>query len=147
MFAPKKILVPTDFTNDSDRALREAVDIAKAFNSKVFLIHVDQKIQEAAADYLLSPSEIKGLEKADADVATGKMRAEILKIAQNAAVEIEIAEKHGKTHEEILAFGREKEIDLIVIEPHARKGLLKTLVNGVADKVAHEAACSVLVLH
>ena len=147
MFAPKKILVPTDFTNDSDRALREALDIAKAFNSKVFLIHIDHRIQEAAADFVLSAELVEGVEKADAKLASEDMRTEIQKIAKEAAVDIEIAEKHGQTHEEILSYGKEQGIDLIVIEPHARRGLLKALMGGVADKVTHHAPCSVLVLH
>ena len=29
MFAPKQILVPTDFSSYSDKALKEAIDIAK----------------------------------------------------------------------------------------------------------------------
>jgi nucleotide-binding universal stress UspA family protein len=40
MFAPKNILVPTDFSEHSDRALKQAVDIASEHNSKIYLLHV-----------------------------------------------------------------------------------------------------------
>ncbi len=32
-----KILVPTDFSDYSDKALKQALDIAKQYNAKVFL--------------------------------------------------------------------------------------------------------------
>jgi hypothetical protein len=44
MFAPRRIIVPTDFTEDSDRALKEAIDIATVSHGKVYLLHVDQSV-------------------------------------------------------------------------------------------------------
>lgn len=147
MFAPKSILVPTDFTGDSDRALKEAVDIAKAFHSKVFLIHVDSRILEMLEDPSFSQSEIEAVEKRDAEIARARMADEIRKVAKETEVDIELAERHGKTHEEILGFGTEKGVDLIVIEPHPKHGLVKTLMGSVVDKLIHHATCAVLVLH
>ena len=40
MLAPTRILVPTDFSPYSDRALVQALDIAKQYRAKVFLLHV-----------------------------------------------------------------------------------------------------------
>jgi nucleotide-binding universal stress UspA family protein len=40
MFAPKNILVPTDFSKYSDAALKKAVDIAAQYDSKIYLLHV-----------------------------------------------------------------------------------------------------------
>lgn len=39
MRMPTKILVPTDFREYSDRALEQALDIAKQYKAKVFLLH------------------------------------------------------------------------------------------------------------
>jgi len=46
MFAPKAILVPTDFSEYSDRAVKEAVDIATQNNAKIYLLHVVDKLQQ-----------------------------------------------------------------------------------------------------
>jgi nucleotide-binding universal stress UspA family protein len=35
-----KILVPTDFSEYSDKALRQALDIALQYKAKVFVLHV-----------------------------------------------------------------------------------------------------------
>ena len=40
MLAPTKILVPTDFSEYSDKALRQALDIAEQYNAKVYVLHV-----------------------------------------------------------------------------------------------------------
>ena len=40
MLIPTKILVPTDFSEHSDRAFGQALDIAKDYSPKVFLLHV-----------------------------------------------------------------------------------------------------------
>jgi len=34
MFAPKRILVPTDFSDYSDEALKQALELAKQYNAK-----------------------------------------------------------------------------------------------------------------
>lgn len=147
MFMPKKILVPTDFTADSDIALRESVEIAKQFSAHITLIHVDDKIQEVGGDFSLNRNEVEAVEKSDAALARQRMAEEIQKVMKTSDVRIEIAERHGKTHEEILAYSAANGIDLIVLEPHSRKGLMKSLTGGVADKLIHQAHCPVLVLH
>lgn len=147
MFAPKRILVPTDFTSDSDKALKEAVDIARAFHSKVHLIHVDHRIRLPASEVPLLPSELAEIERQETLEAKARMVEELHRVMDQWDVYVEIAERHGNTPQEILSYAAEKEIDLIIIEPHAKRGLFGTLVGGVSDKVSHRAPCPVLVLH
>jgi len=147
MFAPKRILVPTDFTDDSDRALKEAVDIAKVFHAKVFLLHVDRDPQTAAGGDALGLDVLREAERSDKLFARERMHEEIRKISQDVDLDIEIEERHGRTHEEILGYGAEKDVDLIVIEPHAKHGLLKSLTGSVTDRLVHKAHAPVLVLH
>jgi len=146
MFAPRKILVPTDFTEDSDRALREAIDIAAISRGKVYLLHVDQKVPLVVGDAVIDPTVIDAVEKNDEVIARQKMFEEIRKVALQTDVEIEIDERHGVTFEQILAYMRDKLIDLVVIEPHAKKGVLKTMLGGVTDRLVKEARCAMLVL-
>ena len=63
-----------------------------------------------------------------------------------ADVEIEIDERHGTTLEEIAAYMRDKLIDLVVIGPHTRKGLIKVLQASVTEKLMKDIACPMLVL-
>ena len=74
------------------------------------------------------------------------MLGEIRKVTMQTDVEIEIDERHGATCEQILAYMRDKLIDLVVIEPHAKKGVLKSWLGGVTDRLLKEATCTMLVL-
>jgi len=58
MFAPKAILVPTDFSEFSDNALRYAVDIGRNYRSRVYLLHVVGIIQQCSADYCLDGATV-----------------------------------------------------------------------------------------
>jgi nucleotide-binding universal stress UspA family protein len=146
MFAPRRILVPTDFTNDSDRALREAIDIAAASRGTVYMLHVDPSVPFAVGESVVYQEVINAVEEHDELISRQKMVEEARKMASKTEVEIEFDERHGVTFEEILAYMREKPIDLVVIEPHAKKGLLKNMLGGVTDRLLKEAMCPMLVL-
>ena len=146
MFAPRKILVPTDFTEDSDRALREAIDIARVSHGKVYLLHVDQGVPVVVGESVVDQRVVVAVEENDEAIARQKMLEEIRKVAIQTDVEIEIDERHGVTFEQILVYMRDKLIDLVVIEPHAKKGVLKSWLGGVTDRLLKEATCTMLVL-
>src|SRR5512137_158527 len=146
VFAPRRILVPTDFTEDSDRALREAIGIAAVSRGKVYLLHVDERLPIAVGDAVIDPEVIANVEKNDEVIARHKMLEEIGKVALQTDVEIEIDERHGVTFEQILVYMRDRLIDLVVIEPHAKKGILKSLLGGVTDRLVKDATCTMLVL-
>ncbi|MGE5789445.1 MAG: universal stress protein, partial [Syntrophaceae bacterium] len=113
MFEPRRILVPTDFTEDSDRALREAIDIASASSGKVYLLHVDERMPIVVGDAVLDPKVVAATEKSDELIARQKMVEEVRRVASRKDVEIEIDERHGVTFEEIAAYMKDKMIDLV----------------------------------
>ncbi len=63
MFAPKKILVPTDFSKFSDEALKQAYDIAKQFKARIYLLHVIEVVQTCSVDYCLDDLTVKALDE------------------------------------------------------------------------------------
>jgi hypothetical protein len=52
----------------------------------------------------------------------------------------------GDPAEEIVRYGRDTGMDLIVMGTHGRTGLERLLLGSVAEKVLRDAACSVLVV-
>ena len=64
MFAPKKILVPTDFSVYADNALKQAIDIAKQNKAKIYLFHaIDDGFQQCAVDYCLDEGAVQKIYK------------------------------------------------------------------------------------
>ena len=107
MFAPRRILVPTDFTNDSDRALREAIEIAAASHGRVYMLHVDPSVL-AVGETVVNPEVVNAVEENDKLITRRKMLEEARKVASQTEVEIEFDERHGVTFEKILEYMRDK---------------------------------------
>ena len=146
MFEPKKILVPTDFSKYSDRAVQEAVDIASKYNANVVLLHViDDNIRQCAADYCLSNEVVKQFEDESMKASKDKLQKSV-KVAESKKVDISLEIKRGVPSEVILDEQLKKAIDLIVIASHGKTGILRHLIGSVTDKVIRAAKCPVLVI-
>jgi universal stress protein A len=148
MFAPKKILAPTDFSVYADNALKQAIDIAKMNKAKIFLLHViDDGFQQCAVDYCIDEGTVQRILKESIKNAQNKLHEEVKKITDsNSDIEIVYDARRGIPYEEILKEQEDKGIDLIVIASHGKTGILKNLMGSVVDKVSKRAKCQVLLV-
>ena len=148
MFAPKKILVPTDFSVFADKALKQAIDIAKQSKAKIFLFHViDDGFQQCAEDYCVEEEVVQKYYKDTMKNAKDKLHQEAKKITdKHSSIEIVYNASRGIPYEEILKEQEKKGIDLIVIASHGKTGILENLMGGVVDKVMKRAKCQVLLV-
>lgn len=147
MFTPKTILVPTDFSQSSDRALEKAVDIAEKYNSKIILLHViDEKVQQCAADYCLRNEDVSKLEEESTRRSTQRMADEAAAFKGSRHVEIDYDLKIGAPAEVILDEQLRTGTDLIIIGSHGNKGIMKHLIGSVTDKIVRAAKSPVMVV-
>jgi universal stress protein A len=145
MFKPTKILVPTDFSEYSDKALQQALDIAKQHHSQVYLLHViHSEIHRCHVDYCLSDEQIEQFKKQMADGAYEALKKQVDKFPESKEVEVAADVKQGAPYEAILKEEQEKGIDLIVIAPRGRTGITKYHMGGIALNVLKGAKCPVL---
>jgi len=144
MLAPTKILVPTDFSEYSDKAVRQALDIAKQYKAKVYVVHVLHEKNPYDTKDSTIPSYYKDIEKQMLEGVTKKLREEVDKFPQAKEVEVFTEVVLGNTSEAILEEERTKGIDLIVIASLGRSGIAKYLIGGVARNVLKGAKCPVL---
>jgi nucleotide-binding universal stress UspA family protein len=141
---PTKILVPTDFSSYSDKALNQAFDIAKQYKAKVYVVHVLHGKNPYDTTDGTIPSYYEELEKQMIEGARKKLQEEIDKFPQTKELEVFAEVVNGDTAEAILAEERSKGIDLIVIASLGRSGIAKYLIGGVARNVLKGAKCPVL---
>ncbi len=147
MFAPKKILVPTDFSEFSDKALAHAVDIAKQHNSTIYLLHVIGLLRQCAADYCIPDDAMEVMRRESSRFAREMIAQQVEKVGKTDGVEIITDIREGApTYEEILKEQRARDVDLIVIASHGKTGLLDHLMGSVADKVTRGATCPVFLI-
>lgn len=138
----KRILFPTDFSEGALHALPYALDMAKTCNAKLYMIHVIYDVATASGLYVphVSFDEMyKDLGKS-AQKELEKFGCEELKDLKD----VEYTVLRGIPYDEILKFAKEKNIDIIVIGTHGRKGLDRFLFGSTAEKVVRYAPCPVL---
>jgi nucleotide-binding universal stress UspA family protein len=147
MFAPKSILVPSDFSEYSDRALQKAIDLAREYKSRIYLLHViDEGLQQCVADYCLTPEVMEKMEIEDRAATQKRLEQQVSRIPDAAGLDISYDIRKGYPAEEILKDQKEKNPDLIVIASHGRTGLLHNLLGSTTDKVLKRASCPVLLV-
>ena len=147
MFSPKSILVPTDFSQHSDKAVETAIDLAGKLKAKVFLLHViDEGLQQCVEMYCLSDGVMKQMEREGRSTSQLLLEQELAKFPDTAGVDISFDIRKGYPSEEIVNDQKERAVDLIVIASHGRTGILKTIMGSTADKVLKNASCPVLLV-
>jgi len=147
MFAPKKILVPTDFSEHSDLALANAINVARTYSSKVYVLHVvDEFLQQCAMDYCLDAEVIEQISKGATESSHVKIKKQVDRALGSNGVAMDLDVKVGDPYEEIMKFQKRRDIDLIVIALHGKRSILKNLIGSIADRLIRLAPCSLLIV-
>jgi nucleotide-binding universal stress UspA family protein len=139
----KNIMVPYDGTNFSNRAFQKALDIAKKDGSKITVFTVIEGEYSAVMGY--SKINLQVIKKQQS--AAKKYIYKLESSAKNNNVPISVKIKQGTTIvKEIINFAKSKKFNLIVMGSHGRTGLNKLILGSVANGVAQQAKCSVMVI-
>ncbi|MFO7570127.1 MAG: universal stress protein [Smithellaceae bacterium] len=146
MFAPKNILVPTDFSAESDEALKEALELARQYDARVYLMHVTEPVTQCTGDYCLDASAVRQAENEEFIMARRQMDEEIAKFANLSDVEVIGDIRNGDPVGEILKEQNERNVDLIVMPSHRKTGLLRKLMGPITERVMEEAKTPVLLV-
>ena len=145
MFRPSTILVPTDFSQYSDKALLQALDIAKQYKAKVYLFHVvDDYVQQCAGDYCIDYAVVEQLQAEMRAKGKEKILKELEKLPQAKGVEVIADVGHGNPYRAILNEAKAKGVDLIVLASLGKSGVAHVIIGSVARHILREATCSVL---
>jgi nucleotide-binding universal stress UspA family protein len=141
-----KILAPTDFSDDSNLALRYTVELAQKFSAEVIV--VDQPLAPVMVSEL-NPGldfgtmnriaeEQRMLALRELDRTTERVRESGIKSRSLMRV--------GAPFLEIINAAQSEGADLIVMGTHGRTGLSHVLMGSVAERVVNKAPCPVLTI-
>lgn len=148
----QKILVPYDGSSFSKNALSEALEMAKAFHSKIYVLSVI----EVASDIppgVLSDVINKKLNKLKREIGIPKKFSTPTKLQQQInectkhGIDVQVEILMGRASDSILKFANKTKTDLIIIGSQGLRGMKKLAALGsVSRRVSEEAKCPVLII-
>jgi nucleotide-binding universal stress UspA family protein len=124
----RQILVPLDMSREAEAVLPIARQLASSTGATLNLLGVATGAGPGCTRKLCEYLE---------DVATTE---------RESGLEVCVRLRIGDPATEIVTFGREVHVDLIVMATHGRTGLSRILLGSVAEKVAHNSEAPVLLL-
>ena len=155
IYAPKKILVPVDFSDFTLGVLRAAVEVAEKWGAEVLVLHAAKESEHAPAvpggypayegytshAAVALPARGQVLEEARLQLMS-RIEGMMQQAGAGAKVRAEVV--WGEPLKEILGTAENGDYDLIVMATHGREGLSRFFLGSVTEQVIRRAPCPVL---
>jgi nucleotide-binding universal stress UspA family protein len=136
----ERILVATDFSEISERALEYAKAIAKAENSQLLLVHVSPPVN------YLTPPEAEWVDESEIRKAQEERLEQSGAALRSEGYRARAVSLSGALCDELLLAVKQNEVDLIVLGTHGRKGYDRLLLGSNAENILRHAHCPVLLV-
>jgi nucleotide-binding universal stress UspA family protein len=144
----KRILVPTDGSPLSKKAVKSAVELAAGIGAEVVVLNVVSRypVSYFEGGVSISPQEVGRVEKLWAEKGQALADA-AAQAAERAGVKAKgVVVRSDLVAEAILAAVRKHKCDLVVMASHGRKGLKRLLLGSETQHVLTHGDIPVLVL-
>lgn len=138
----ERILFPTDFSEGSSHALPYAVDFARHYNAKLYILHIVYDVMKATESHIphISADELyKELNEWAMDEIETCCIEDIRGLTN---VEKKVVK--GVPYEEIINFAAKEKIDIIVMGTYGRVGFERFIFGSTAERVVRKSPCPVM---
>jgi nucleotide-binding universal stress UspA family protein len=139
----KRILVPTDFSEHAENALKVAAQVAKKNKCEIYLLHmleIPSQLNDAITGASGIPEVMLFIKKAQQTFEKLKQQEYLEGVTVHESIQFE------RVFEGILSFSKKHEIDLIVMGSHGVSGIEEILVGSNTEKIVRLSNCPVLVI-
>lgn len=138
MIKINKILVPIDFSEGSELALRYAATFASEYGAQIHLLNViEEEVLHAGnlGDPLETSSKWheQNMKQLESFVPAKYNDFDIIRKVQG-----------GLVYETIINYAKENEISLIIIGAHGKTGFIDSWLGGNSYEIARKSPCAVL---
>jgi nucleotide-binding universal stress UspA family protein len=121
------------------KPLHHALAIARYYGAKLYVAHVVSPIP-----YLMAGAEALQLGCEGASQDMQQLLRDLLHDGSLNGLDHEFIIRRGSVWEELQAIIFQKQVDLVVVGTHGRRGIEKVLLGSVAEQVFRDATCPVL---
>lgn len=139
----KKILIATDGSEYTKKAVDYGVDLAVSTGAKLYAIYIVDTAAFASIPMDAAWESMYQLLREEGDEATQYVADK----AASENLEVERLTIEGHPAEEITGFAEKNSIDLIIMGTLGKSGLDRFLLGSVAEKVVRTSRIPVLVVH
>ena len=139
-----KILVPTDFSGESRKAIEYARAFAERFGAKITLLHVVE-LESCPADFGYGPVTMEYPCKEKLKVAKTKLNALGRKVIGEELYEESLVVS-GTAYAKIIEAAKALKTDLIVMGTHGDEGREQLPMGSTAERVVRHAHCPVFIV-
>ncbi len=143
-----KILVPTDGSALSKKAVRSAIDLAASLGAQLVALHVVPRYPMSYFEggMTISADDVARTEKLWADKGQAMVDAAV-KLAKGSKVDAKgVVAQSDLVAEAVMTTARKHKCDLVVMASHGRKGLKRILMGSETQHVLTHSTIPVLVL-
>jgi nucleotide-binding universal stress UspA family protein len=138
-----KILVPVDGSENSFRALEQAIFLAtKIQEAKITALYV---IEDPPSLYIYSPKIMEKV-RADYESAYTKILERSKEMANRSGINIHTVLVEGDPASKIIGYSEMEKIDIIIIGSRGMGKFKELILGSVSNKVLHHAKCSVMLV-
>ena len=145
----KHILVPTDGSKLSAKAVKQAVNFAKTIGAKITALHVSAEYRAVMDEGFVVPSIAtfkKRFEEMNAK-RSDIVLAQVENAARTAGVRCDsVSVANNLPYDAIIRQAKKAKCDLIMMASHGRKGLASVLLGSETSKVLTHSNIPVLVV-
>ncbi|MCD6389215.1 MAG: universal stress protein [Desulfobulbaceae bacterium] len=141
----KTILVPIDFSDNSEKILQGAIYMAGKLGAKMQVIFVAEDL----STYSRLAIPHTSLKQFQDEILTGAENKIAVFLEENIGDKADYMGRvlTGDISEQIIDFAAEEKIDMIIMGSHGYKGLEKVVFGSVAEHVVKNSPCPVLVIN
>lgn len=139
----KTIVLTTDFSDTAREAFEPALELARAFDSTLWLIYVEEdRLPPFAGEF----PGIQGVPLNEIlDSHRKRAEEELTRIAgelEHGRVQTRVLS--GTPHREVVRFAEEQRADLVVMATHGRGFIAHALMGSTTERVIRHAPCPVM---
>jgi nucleotide-binding universal stress UspA family protein len=136
----RRILVPTDFSEESHKALRYGAALAREFGADLHVVHVGE------IDYAIPGPAQPGTNPLTDETDKGCALRQSVKEMIGASIATQFHGRTGRAFDQIVRVARELGADLVVMSTHGHTALKRLFMGSNAERVVQHSSSPVLVV-